>query len=414
MLTRTQYEDLARDLAPVLGESQGEQRDDIPSANGPEDYGLAAEPAGEAAQDRPKGTDVLPFETFNAADWQGVEIEPRRWIVSGRIPAAEPGIMSGDGGTGKTKLGLQLAAAIPAGLRDWIGFVVDAEGPTIVFSAEEKLKEMHRRTHDVIEHRGLSFSDLHHGLHFICDQEDPVLGAIDRNGIVQPTMALFRLEKTIAAVRPAFVMIENAADVYGGNENDRTNVSRFVRHVLGRLTAACDSTIMLIQHPSVSGLSDGTGRSGSTGWNNSGRWRCNFTKLRDDLDKNVRQLEIIKNNYGPDGEKVRLRWDRGVFVPEGQGNPLERNAAERKVDELFLRLLAERNAQGRWVTPSRAVGSAPKELAAMPGADGCRPEAFANAMERLLAAGQITVERYGSNSKQRQRVVISDFQPASN
>src|SRR6202011_2383297 len=158
-------------------------------------------------------------------------------------------------------------------------------------------------------------------LHFICDHSDTVLGAVDRNGIVQPTMSLLRLEKTVITVRPALVVVENAAEVYGGNESDRPNVTRFVRSLLGRLTVPCESTVMLIQHPSVSGLNDGTGRSGSTGWNNAGRWRCNFTKIKDDDESGLRQFEVIKNNYGPQGEKVRLCWERGVFVPEGSASP---------------------------------------------------------------------------------------------
>jgi len=350
--------------------------------------------------------EIQPFDTFDASRWDGVPIEPRRWIAHNRIPVGEPGIMSGDGGTGKTKLALQLAVAIPAGLRDWVGGVVDAEGSVIVFSAEEKLKEMHRRTLDVIESRGLSFGDLRGGLHFICDHDDSVLGAVDRHGIVQPTVSLLRLEKTVGTIRPALVIIENAADVYSGSEIDRTNVTRFMRKVLGSLTATCDSTVMLIQHPSVSGLNDGTGRSGSTAWNNAGRWRNNFTRIKD--EEGLRQLEIIKNNYGPDGEKVKLRWERGVFVPEfgAAGSPY-RAAAERDADELFLRLLEQRNAQGRWVTPNKASGYAPKEFASMPDTGGCTAVALANAMERLLTNKRIAVETFGPPSKQRNRLVVT-------
>jgi RecA-family ATPase len=357
--------------------------------------------------------EILPFDTFDASQWEGVPIEPRRWIAHNRIPVGEPGIMSGDGGTGKTKLALQLAVAIAAGLRDWVGGVVEAEGPVIVFSAEEKLKEMHRRTKDILEQRGLSFRDLHGRLRFICDTENPILGTVDRNVIVQPTTSLLRLEKTVAAIRPALIIIENAADVYSGNESDRPNVTRFMRGILGRLTVPCEATVMLIQHPSVSGLSDGTGRAGSTGWNNSGRWRTNFTKVKDSDD--LRQLEIIKNNYGPTGEKIVLRWDRGVFVPEGQETSLNRLAAERDVDDLFLRLLEQRNAQGRWVTDAKAVGFAPKELAAMPSADGVKAAALEKAMERLLAAARILVETYGPPSKQRRRLVVapSDHLPTT-
>jgi RecA-family ATPase len=347
-------------------------------------------------------TEILPFETFDASRWEGVPIESRRWIAHNRIPVGEPGIMSGDGGTGKTKLALQLAVAIPADLRDWVGGVVDAEGPVIVFSAEEKLKEMHRRTLDIVEHRGLSFGDLRGGLHFICDHDDAVLGAVDRNGVVQPTMSLLRLEKTVTAIKPALVIIENAADVYNGNESDRPNVTRFMRSLLGRLTLSCDSTVMLIQHPSVSGLNDGTGRSGSTGWNNSGRWRHNFTKNRDGDD--LRQLEIAKNNYGPTGEKIPLRWERGVFVPDiaDTGSPY-RAAAESKVDEKFMELLDKATAQGRPVRPSPAAGYAPSAFADDPDAGGIKSKAFAAAMDRLFKAAKIVTKENARGSKYIER-----------
>jgi len=367
-----------------------------PSADGEPDFapmnGATAAPA-----------EILPFETFDASQWEGVPIEPRRWIAENRIPVGEPGIMSGDGGTGKTKLAMQLAVTIAAGLQDWIGGIVEADGPVIVFSAEEKLKEMHRRTLDIIEHRQLSFAELRGGLHFICDHDDAVLGAVDRNGIVQPTMSLLRLEKTVAAIRPSLVIVENAADVYSGNESDRPNVTRFMRGLLGRLTAPCESTIMLIQHPSVSGLSDGTGRSGSTGWNNSGRWRLNFTKLQDGDD--LRQLEIAKNNYGPKGEKITLRWERGVFVPESQGDASPyRAAAEREIDDCFLRLLDKRNAQARHVRPSKGPGYAPSEFAADPEAGSVTAKAFAAAMERLYGAGIIKTVETGPASRRFRHV----------
>jgi RecA-family ATPase len=356
----------------------------------------------EAAQ----GAEILPFKTFNAAAWEGVPIAPRRWIVRNRIPQGEPGIMSGDGGTGKTTLATQLAVAIPAGLPDWIGGTIDAEGPAIVFSAEEKLTEMHRRTGAVLDHRGLSFKDLHGGLHFVCDEKEVVLGAVDRRGIVQPTMALLRLEKTIAAIRPAFVMIENAADVYGGNEIDRTNVTRFVRHILGDLTSACSSTIMLIQHPSVSGLNDGTGRSGSTGWNNSGRWRNNFTKLKDDDDALLRLYHVVKNNYGPDDEKVRLRWERGVFVPEGAGSTTERAATERAADTAYLACLDVATAQGINVFPGTGRGYAPGIFANMQEAraTGIKQFGLLAAQERLFRSNVIWTEPFGPPSRGSRRI----------
>jgi hypothetical protein len=135
--------------------------------------------------------EIQPFETFDASQSEGVPIEPRRWIAENRIPVGEPGIMSGDGGTGKTKLALQLAVAIAAGLQDWIGGIVEADGPVIVFSAEEKLKEMHRRTLDILDHRRLSFADLRSGLHFICDQDQTVLGSDEAIAAIEPACDRF-------------------------------------------------------------------------------------------------------------------------------------------------------------------------------------------------------------------------------
>jgi RecA-family ATPase len=399
-LTPADIEVLKRDFLPAGGSPQDDPRDDIPlpdrypdSADGEPDViaqGQAAQPAAPA--------EIVPFDTFDASQWEGVPIEPRRWIAHNRIPVGEPGIMSGDGGTGKTKLALQLAVSVSAGLQDWIGGVVDTEGPVIVVSAEEKLKEMHRRTLDVVEHRGLSFKDLRGRLHFICDHDNPVLGAPDRNGVVQPTMSLLRLEKTVAAIRPALVIIENAADVYSGSEIDRTNVTRFMRSLLGRLTVPCESTVMLIQHPSVSGLNDGTGRSGSTAWNNAGRWRNNFTRIKDD-ESGLRQLEIVKNNYGPDGEKVRLRWERGVFVPEGSASAPQQAAANTTADQRYLDCLDAMTAQGRHVCHAKGRGYAPKAFADMPQANGMTVRAFMSAQERLFAAGKIENVAYGAPSK---------------
>jgi RecA-family ATPase len=351
------------------------------------------DPRGPEPPGSEPAAEILPFNTFDAGDWEGVLVEPRRWLVRNRIPAGEPGIMSGDGGTGKTGLMLQLAAAVAGELPDWINGVVETHGPVIVFSAEEKLKEMHRRVADILAHRGLSFSNVKGQLRFICDSDDVTLAKVERDGIVRPTLSLLRLEKTVALIRPALVAIENAADVYAGNENDRAPVSRFVRKLLGGLGQISNAAVGLIQHPSVSGLNDGTGRSGSTGWNNAGRWRQNFTQLKtgDDTDSGLRQFEVVKSNYGPRGEKVRLRWERGVFVPEGSASSAERAAAEAPVDEAFLRCLDAVTARGIRVSPNRSVSYAPTVFETMPEAGGAKKGGLEMAMQRHLAAGRVKV-----------------------
>jgi len=365
------------------------------------------QPGRPTGQSGVQPVDVAPFDTFDASRWEGQPIEERRWIVHNRIPAGEPGIMSGDGGTGKTKLALQLGVAVVAELPDWIGGIVETHGPVIFFSAEEKLKEMHRRVGDILAYLNLSFRDLKGGLHFICDTDDPTLGKIENN-VVQPTRSLLRLEKTAAKIKPALLWIENAADVYAGNEMDRPNVTRFVRSLLGRLTHPSDASVGLIQHPSVSGLQDGTGRSGSTGWNNSGRWRSNFTKIKskdDEPDPGLRQYEVVKNNYGSMGEKIRLKWERGVFVPEGTASSVERAASESAVDDVFMRCLDAAVAQGRTVSDSTGRNYAPAIFENMPEGKPLKRRAFELAMARLFSARRIRVDTIGPPSKRKSQIV---------
>jgi RecA-family ATPase len=358
-----------------------------------------------------KPESITPFEAFDAGDWEDVPIEPRRWLVSNRIPTGEPGLLSGDGGSGKTKLVLQLGVSVACELPDWVGGVVETHGPVLVFSAEEKLKEMHRRINDIVTYRGLSFRDLKNRIRFICDLDDVILGKVDRERIVQPTMALLRLEKTIQRFRPALIIIENAADVYAGDENDRASVTRFVRKLLGGLTQLSEAAVVLIQHPSVAGLQDGTGRSGTTGWNNSGRFRLNFTIFKPDGENehSVRRLEVVKSNFGPTGEKALLRWclQNRVFLPLGSGNTPERAAAEKAIDDAFLKCVDAATAQNRAASPNKGSTYAPAVFERMPEAVGLNRRALAAAMERLLSTGRIVGKSVGSPSKPRTQLVRS-------
>jgi RecA-family ATPase len=209
-------------------------------------------------------------------------------------------------------------------------------------------------------------------------------------------------------IRPALIAIEAAADVLAGNENDRSQVRQFIG-LLRRLALNTGAAVVLIQHPSLTGSNTGTGTSGSTGWNNSARSRLYFTPAKrregDDADPDGRELRVMKSNYGPAGEVVRLRWQRGVFVPEGSVASPDRVAGAAHVDQIFLRCLDLRTASGINVTPHPGRSYAPADFVKMQEANGCKSPALARAMERLLSSQRIRVETYGPPSKQRSRLI---------
>jgi hypothetical protein len=72
---------------------------------------------------------------FPAADLDGKPVPARKWLVEGLVPSGTVTMLSGDGGTGKSLLSLQLACAVALG-HQWIGFPV-ASGRAMFVSAED-------------------------------------------------------------------------------------------------------------------------------------------------------------------------------------------------------------------------------------------------------------------------------------
>jgi RecA-family ATPase len=244
--------------------------------------------------------------------------------------------------------------------------------------------------------------------------KDAVLGQPDRNGIIRPTALFERLERSAMDIRPALIIIEAAADVFAGNENDRAQVRQFIG-LLRRLAIGSGASVLLLAHPSLSGMASGAGTSGSTGWHNSVRSRLYFaspkTKIDDEADPDVRQLQVMKSNYGPAGEVVKLRWQSGVFVPEGGPSTLVQIAVEAKANDAFMRCLDAKTAQGIEVSHKLGRNYAPKIFADMAEAEGFKKRALELAMERLLSAGRIRADDIGPASRRKAVLIRIESAP---
>ena len=346
--------------------------------------------------------ETLPF--LDMSQWDTEPAPPRLWSVRDRIPLRQPALFSGEGAIGKTLLALQLSAAHVLG-RDWLGMLPEP-GPAIYFGAEDDADEIRRRMGDIAAHYGATFADLiDGGLHLLSFAgKDALLGVANRAGIIEPTLLFHRLHKAVCAIEPETLVIDTSADVYAGNENDRMQVRQFVGLLRG-LAIEGNCSVLLCSHPSLTGINTGTGLSGSTGWHNSVRARMFFrtatTAQGEEPDPELRELLFMKNNYGPIGARVLLRWKNGVFVPEPCEGSLEKAAAERRVEDLFLTLLTRFNGQGRNVSdkvgPSYAPALFAKELEAKTSRVG--KDTLASAMARLFSAGKIHMESYGYRSR---------------
>lgn len=347
------------------------------------------------------------FPEICAASLHGKPIPAREWHVEGLIPSNNVTLLNGDGGTGKSLLSLQLACATAIG-GTWIGRPV-RRGTCMFITAEDEIDEVHRRQADIADDGGFTMADLNRLFITSLAGRDALLAVPNgKSNVIKETDLFERLNKRIRARKPELVVLDTLADLFGGEENQRAQARQFISLLRG-LALDNRTTILMLAHPSLAGMSSGTGSSGSTGWNNSVRSRLYFKRITDgdvENDPDARLLETMKANYGRVGEQIKLRWRRGVFVTEDKSpDSFSEIAAHSKAERVFMTLLETYRAEGRHVSASPSANYAPTVFSRDGRAEGVNRASLVKAMNRLFQSQQIRVAHYGPPSKRRTCVV---------
>jgi RecA-family ATPase len=368
----------------------------------------AGEPPPSGSEDYGEAIAAPELETIVAASFAGQTAPYRRWLVPDIIPDRAVTMLSGDGDTGKSLVALQLGAAVAAG-KDWIGTVPEF-GPALYVAAEDDIDEVHRRLVDIAAGQGFDLAALG-DLHILTlAGKDAVLAAPSkRAGLIGETPLWDALARLVARLRPRLLILDNLADIYAANENSRPEARQFIG-MLRSLAIDFDLTVLLLAHPSLTGLNSGSGTSGSTAWSNSVRSRLYLERRKDsdgqEPDPDLRVLRLKKANYARAGTEIGLRWQAGRFTLDGPAGGFDKLAADAKADSIFLDLVAQFEREGREVSPSPSASFAPAVFASHPSAQGLTKKALHTAMDRLLAASRIKVDSYGPPSRRRSRIIL--------
>ena len=335
----------------------------------------------------------------SVADLEGRPVPPREWLVPDLIPANTVTILGGDGGTGKSLLAAQLATAVALGL-DWIGHPVQ-RGRALYLSAEDDRNELHRRFFDIARSRFVTLGKFGNLTFRSLAGE----GALLITETLETTPLFAELDAWIADARPSLVVLDTLADLHAVNENDR-NKARHVIDTIRGLAIRHQTTIVLLAHPSLSGLTSGEGSSGSTAWNNSVRSRLYFHRVKEEVDPDIRILTTKKANYGPIGAETRVRWQAGVFVPVGMADvPGETRQA--RAERVFLKLLREHIDLGVFLKFGKSSQNyAPKVFAQHPSSEGIKIFEFSRAMDNLRKDGKITTFQVGKNRNGKHEIHV--------
>lgn len=335
----------------------------------------------------PPKTSKSALEAIDPADWEGLPVPVRRWIIENWIPLLKVTLLYGDGGTGKTLLALMLAVAVALG-HDFLGMEV-TQGRVYALLGENDETDTHIALADICGHYGVGLGDLRGNVRIASRSSlDNILMQFEKN-TGKHTELFNQLLAEVTDFDADLIILETAADLFGGNENIRGEVRQFVAGCCEALAKGANAAVVLCAHPSMTGLRSGDGTAGSTAWNNSARSRL---YLHRDIDEgghevhpDFRVLERLKANFAARKDAIDLCWRDGVFVVN---DPVNDHPAVTDIDQRLIDEVARAFEAGNPWSAHHQAG--PRYIATWIGPNLRQSSRAAkNMLSRLLADGRI-------------------------
>jgi RecA-family ATPase len=352
---------------------------------------------------------------LDMSSWDTKPVPDRKWAIKDRVPLNQAGLFSGEGGTGKSIIELMKDVAHVAG-KDWLNSLPEP-GPAFYIGAEDDRDELHIRLAAIAKHYNVTFQQLiKGGLHVLCllGEDATLCAANAKSGKVETTALYKQLYEAGGDIKPKNISIDTLSRAFAGNEIDRVQVYAFAMHMQA-LAMVAGGSVTVLSHPSLTGISSGSGISGSTAWHGAFRFRQYLKGTKPDAgeqpDGDLRELEFKKNQYGPIGETIVLRYRNGLFLPERGMSNLDKAAREAEVEDAFISIGKKLDSRGQELSPAQTSHSyGPTIIAKQPEAKGIKKAELVAAFDRLLDKKRLYVETLKPGTV-RQKSVIRFGQP---
>lgn len=168
-------------------------------------------------------------------EYFSLPVSDKTWIVQNVLPVGGKLNIYGKPKTGKSMIGLQLAAAISSGKNDWLSFGITTHGPVAYLQIDTpRSLWMERVKH--LQNYGVDFSNV-----FFADSQDcpypfNILGEGKR--WLQENLALM-------PERPLVLFVDTLREIHGGSEDE----SAQMKNVIAELEAGTEGmALVLISH----------------------------------------------------------------------------------------------------------------------------------------------------------------------
>ena len=252
--------------------------------------------------------------------------KPSRWLVRDWLPAGRVAMLTGEGGAGKSRLVLQLAAGIASGgaQRKWIqgpsgvlalGDEIPEDGATVVFASwEDEPDEFDRRLFQISGNAApwVKPERVEKLLRANMMGEGPIWAPAQGNHIssmAELTDTGARLRRVCEQTGARLLIMDPLAAAYASQENTRSLVRAFVSN-WDDWSQTNNCTTLLLAHPPKSSMYN---YAGSTDWLGAVRalWSLHPSDKAGTGSDGPRlwKLESVKGNYRGSSESVELGWD---------------------------------------------------------------------------------------------------------
>jgi len=226
--------------------------------------------------------------------------EIKEIITKGILPEGAGLILTGEGGSGKSLLSLEMALRISKGMPIW-DFEVPEAKRVLIIQSENPLGQMKRRLNNIA--RGLKISDVS-GISIV----EPEFRA-DINQERDRRKIKDRIEKTQAKV----ILLDPLVSYHSSNENDNVQMRRTLDH-LTQIASEMNVSWIVIHHDAKPGEFKKGNKYSFRGASSIRDWARTMIGLEikgNNSGRTLRVLNFNKINFGPDQTPIIL--ERNIY-----------------------------------------------------------------------------------------------------
>lgn len=265
---------------------------------------------------------------------------PRVYVLQDLIVAVKVCVLAGLGGVSKTMLSMQLAVCVALGL-PYMGKATLLGGVMLILG-EEDAEEIARRFNAIV--KAMKLNDEQIALvkkriwAFPMNGSDSRLtkkqvGSLEATEFTAEVVAASKALTAEAELPVRLIVLDHAGLIHGGEFNSREDVVQTMRQV-NLIAQTSEAAVMVLAHSPKTAIgkekADSNDVAGSAAWVDLARAVFVLRTMDDtegkafginpDMRKNYASLSVVKNNYGPTGDRF---WLQRVTVESHSVSVLE-------------------------------------------------------------------------------------------